>query len=147
MSTGNQGLVQKAAGCMDSEPRERAGLEMGGHAGPSEPCPGSALVLSVPSLTRWPEGPSPNAPRVAVSHTFLAQARCTSTFSSLRLEGSCPTPPPWLPPTFFRSLLKGHLNRILKRQHTSLSTLALSDLFLCFISLEHFSPSDIYLFI
>lgn len=51
------------------------------------------------------------------------------------------------PPTFFRSSLKGHLNRIFKLQHTSLSTLALSDLLLCFISLEHVSPSDIYLFI
>lgn len=96
MFTGTQGLVQKAAGCMDGDPRERAGLEVGGHVRPSELCPGSALVLSVHSLTGWPEGSGPNAPRVAVSHTFPAQVRCTSTFSSLCLERSCPTLPLWL---------------------------------------------------
>lgn len=55
-----------------------------------------------------------------------------------------PRHPCGFPPTFCRSLLKGHVNRLLKWQRASLPTPALSDFLLCFISRQHFLLSDIY---
>ena len=119
--------------------REGAGLEMEGMCKPQASAP------SVPS-TGWPEGSSSNAHWRAGGG--FSHGPCTGQAHLcffIPLPGRVlPRYPCGFPPTFCRSLLKGHVNRLLKWQRASLPTPALSDFLLCFISRQHFLLSDIY---